>query len=220
MAVTHSSDLNPPTDPVDAIDEFEANGATMAGMTVRATFFNNDTFEEFVETVAWVATGATSGGVVGTNWSLSVSSDTFTGSWSFTINFVSGIGQLTELYFDGAPGGVIFDRTFGNADGTAGSELGRDFVVMSGAAGGDIHVTYSVPVSIGGAEPVGDLFRRMTVAFEVDGLGPTGPATNWSFRQDTDQQLDLPSAPVLSVTRGWGVNRHVLTVRMVQAPTP
>lgn len=183
MAIT--ANLDPPNDSVDAISEFVTTGASMAGMTVRATF---DT--EFVETATWVSTGASSGGAFGTGWSVSVDGDTFSATWTFTIDGGAGLGHLMEVFFDGTPGGVLFDRGTPQP-GTAGSFNGSDFFVQSGGA--ILDALYDRAVGIGAAAPVGDLFRELWLTAEYDEIfGSLGPTSTWTFTQDTDKQLDLP----------------------------
>ena len=63
---------------IPGLTGFITTGAMMNGMSVTA-YFNNGSFE----TEFWGATGAVSGGVIGTGWSLGLTGDSFTSSWSF-----------------------------------------------------------------------------------------------------------------------------------------
>ena len=70
------------TSPVDipGLTGFSTTGAMMAGMSVTAYFEGG-----FTQTLAWGTTGAASGGVTGTQWSLSQTGDTFGGDWTFAM---------------------------------------------------------------------------------------------------------------------------------------
>lgn len=183
---------------VPGFTAFAATGASMAGMSVTATFWNptSDTFS--VETATWAATDDTSGGVTGTasNWSLSVSGDTFSSSWSFGL---TGGLVLYQLELDGSNGFTVFD-TATPSTGTAGSENGTDFSFSGGSCATCVAtVTYSDAVVLGAADPVGDVFHKMTIQFAADPLadGYLGPRTDWSFKQDTDLDSDYtpPEVP-------------------------
>lgn len=175
---------------------FAATGASMAGMTVTATFWNptSDTFS--VETATWAATGAASGGVSKANWSLSVSGDTFTSAWSFGL---TGGLVLYQLELDGSNGFTVFD-TATPSPGTAGSESGTDFSFSGGSCSTCVAtVTYSDAVVLGVADPLGDVFHKMTIQFAADPIadGYLGPRTDWFFKQDTDLDSDYtpPEVP-------------------------
>lgn len=158
-------------DSIPGLTGFSTTGAMMDGMSVSAFFAGG-----FNETLFWADTGATSGGVTGTGWSLSLTGDTFSASWNFLMGPNSG--QITQLVLNGGTGFTVFDRTEPNP-GTAGSAQGRDFVFSDATI--DALVTYSNPVAIIPDGPVNDLWNIVTVDF-----GTTGPRTNFSFNQDTD----------------------------------
>lgn len=156
----------------------------MNGMSVTATFSGG-----FTETLAWGTTGPGSGGVTGTDWGLSLSGDSFGGSWLFTINTNSDIGQLDSFSMNGNTGFTVFDRTQPSF-GTPGSAQGMDFSFQSGYSG-DATATYSDIVSITPDVAVGDLFHVLTVDF----ASGAGPRTNFSFAQDTDNDSRFSSVP-------------------------
>jgi hypothetical protein len=160
-------------------------GAQMGGIAVTAIFSGG-----LAETIAWAPTGIAAGGVIGTGWSLSQNGNTFLLPWVFSFTGVGAdLGQLVSLALNGTPGLTVFDRTFGGLDGTGTSGPGRDFA-FSGLSEFDVNVTYSHPVGIGGAAPVGDIFHVLTIAF-----GDGGPRTGiFSFLQDTDNHE--PGVPV------------------------
>jgi hypothetical protein len=135
------------------------------------------------QTLAWATTGANSGGVSGTRWSLSLDGDSFSNRWNFIFLDQGSLGQLTKLVLDGSTGLTIFDRTtVGDIVGTPGSAQGLDFSFNSGCGSCMANATYSGLTSIGGAAAVGDLWQTLTVDF----TGGTGPRTNFAFLQDTD----------------------------------
>lgn len=167
---------NPPATAIPGLTGFVTTGADMSGLGVKATFSNG-----FSQTLAWATTGVGAGGVTGTGWSLSLNGDSFGGFWNFVFGGVNA--QLTQLVLDGSSGLTIFDRTFGGVEGTPGSANGLDFSFAGGTCGScAANATYSGLTSITPNAAVGDLFQTLTVDF----TNQSGPRTNWSFVQDTD----------------------------------
>lgn len=184
-AVTYVEDPST-TDVIPALTGFSTTGAMMDGMSVTAIFSN-----QFSQTLSWADTGASSGGVFGTGWSLTQTGDTFGGLWSFAF---SDSLVLNRLILNGAPGLTVFDRSFGGA-GTPGSASGIDF----GFSGSDptATATYSEIVALSGDAAVGDLWHTLTVDF-TDGI-----RTSFDFIQDTDNDNRInnrvPEPGVLSL---------------------
>lgn len=184
-AVTYVEDPST-TDVIPALTGFSTTGAMMDGMSVTAIFSN-----QFSQTLSWADTGASSGGVFGTGWSLTQTGDTFGGLWSFAF---SDSLVLNRLILNGAPGLTVFDRSFGGA-GTPGSASGIDF----GFSGSDptATATYSEIVALSGDAAVGDLWHTLTVDF-TDGI-----RTSFDFIQDTDNDSRInnrvPEPGVLSL---------------------
>lgn len=169
---------------IPALTGFQTTGADMDNMTVTAVFRNGTS-----QTLSWADTGVASGGVTGANWSLTQTGDTFTGlSWSMTNTTGAG---LLSLAFDGAPGLTVFDTTFNNLVGTAGSALGKDFATNL-AGDSAITATYSNAVAINGASAVGDIFHNIFVDFSQYG----GAFGNFMITQDTDNDSRLNEVPV------------------------
>ncbi|MBU3004325.1 hypothetical protein [Paraglaciecola arctica] len=102
------------------------NGADMAGIEVTATFSNSTT-----ETIVWEAQSADSGGVSGTDWSLSQVGDSFgelgplgvVGAWTI----FKGNSDLVSLFINLLPASFVFDTAYGDASAN-GSGNGREFV--------------------------------------------------------------------------------------------
>lgn len=184
-AVTYVEDPST-TDVIPALTGFSTTGAMMDGMSVTAIFSN-----QFSQTLSWADTGASSGGVFGTGWSLTQTGDTFNGLWSFAF---SDSLVLNRLILNGAPGLTVFDRSFGGS-GTTGSASGIDF----GFSGSDptATATYSEIVALSGDAAVGDLWHTLTVDF-TDGI-----RTSFDFIQDTDNDSRInnrvPEPGVLSL---------------------
>lgn len=184
-AVTYVEDPST-TDVIPALTGFSTTGAMMDGLSVTAIFSN-----QFSQTLSWADTGASSGGVFGTGWSLTQTGDTFGGLWSFAF---SDSLVLNRLILNGAPGLTVFDRSFGGA-GTTGSASGIDF----GFSGSDptATATYSEVVALSGDAAVGDLWHTLTVDF-TDGI-----RTSFDFIQDTDNDSRInnrvPEPGVLSL---------------------
>ena len=171
-AVTYSENTASPVS-IPGLTGFATTGAMMDGMSVTATFSN-----QFSETRVWADTGATSGGVTGNGWSLSLNGDSFSSRWSFSFTDPNAALNLVQLVLNGSTGLTVFDRTFGDTDGTPGSALGWDFDFT--ATSPDINVTYSNPIEIGAADFVGDLWQMVMADF--DG----GIRTDFTFGHDTD----------------------------------
>lgn len=175
QAVVVYNEDNTTPDSIAGVAGFATNGALMSGMNVTATFSGG-----FSQTVAWGVTGPDAGAATGAGWSLSEGGDTFGSIWTFSF-LADTLGQLVSLTLDGAPGLTLFDRFFDDNFGTDGSARGIDFQ-FSGAPDFDVTATYSRPIGIGAAPPVGDLFHQLSIGF-----GAGGPrAGSFSFVQDTD----------------------------------
>lgn len=159
---------------IPGLTGFATTGAMMDGMQVTACFTVLG-----CQTRSWADLAAPdSGGASGTGWGLSMTGDSFTAPWLF--DFASdNLGQLVSLLLDGRAGLTVFDRTLPN-QGTPGSAQGRDWTTTLND-GTLIDVTYRDPTNIDGALAVGDLFQQVFVSF-----GQTGPRTDFSFSQDTD----------------------------------
>lgn len=157
---------------IPGLTGFSTTGAMMNGLEVTACFSTLG-----CQTRSWAASGPNSGGVAGTDWSVSLTGDSFDQPWQFTIG--DSVGQLLTLLLDGSNSFTIFDRTE-PSPGTDGSAQGRDWdTALNGST--TIDVTYSNPTGIGAAAPVGDLFQMVLANF-----GQTGPRTSFTFFQDTD----------------------------------
>lgn len=102
-------------------------GADMAGIQITATFSDTTT-----EILNWAALTADSGGVTGTDWSLSQVGDTFgefdninsllVGAWTLTNN-----SSTLESLFINLLSGFVFDIDYGTASAN-GSGPGRELV--------------------------------------------------------------------------------------------
>jgi hypothetical protein len=161
---------------IPGLTGFATTGSMMDGLLVQACFTVLG-----CQSRNWADTGANSGGVDGDGWSLGVNGDTFSADWEFEIEDDADVGQLISVLLDGRTALTLFDRTFGNATGTDGSALGLDFATALNG-GTTIDVTYLNPTGVGGAAPVGDIFQQVFIEF----LDQSGPRTDWSFNQDTD----------------------------------
>jgi len=175
------------TNNIPALTGFATTGADMDGLSITATFLGG-----FSQTLSWADTGPSSGGVTGTNWSLSLSGDSFGGLWNFTNGRDA---QLSSLLLDGLTAFTVFDRTEPN-QGTPGSAQGMDFACAGSAASlavcsqSAVNVTYDYMVSVGANLAVGDLWQTVSIDF-----GDTGPRIDWSFVQDTDNDLRQTQLP-------------------------
>lgn len=169
---------------IPGLTGFATTGAEMTNMSVTATFSGG-----FSQNLLWAPTGATSGGVLGDGWSLSLNGDSFSTPWSFTNTRQQ---QLQSLVLSGNPGLTVFDirgdndPDFNNyeAVSTPGSARGTNFSALS--VSNDATATYSDKVKLTGSAAVGDLWHILTIDF-----GETGPRVGFTFLQDTDNDSRL-----------------------------
>lgn len=168
-------------DSIPGLTGFNTSGAQMDGLKVTANFSGG-----LSQTLSWADTGATSGGVTGSGWSLSLGGDTFTAPWQFAID--ASLGQLLSFQLDGSGPNqfTVFDIFFGGNDGTVNSVDGKDFSLI-GCTGCDGVALYSNAVAVTPGAFVGDTFHTLSVNFTQG----TGPRTNFSFIQDTDNDSRL-----------------------------
>ena len=135
-----------------ALTGYSTNGAEMDGMAVTAYFLDGGS-----QTLSWADIDSDSGGVAGVGWSLRADGDTFSSSaWTLT-----SVLAIDRIFIDAGVGNTVFDINW-SGEGSPGSASGRTFT--TGAAF-DINATYSGIVSIGGAAPVGDLWRYLDIDF-------------------------------------------------------
>ena len=193
---------------VVAIMDFSPSGASMVGMEVKAYFSDRDP-----ETLLWAGSGIT-GGVVGADWSLSESDNTFSNPWTLTSTGAS----IQKIVLDGLPGKTVFDISdkndffkdaYENTDGrgTPGSALGKTFVVSGGSYIGAVTATYNSLVSLTEFNtntnaweidpPVGDLYRYLTIDFGTTSFSADSTLT---FRADTDTVVPEPATLLLFAT--------------------
>lgn len=162
---------------IPGISNFQTDGDDMTGMSVQAVFSGG-----LNETLSWAATGVNAGGVSSANgWGLSVTGDTFAALWNFTFSPTAALGQLVTLVLSGNPGLVTFD-TATPSPGTPDSAAGADFGITDGTLDALATATYSDVVAVIPNAFVGDEYHVLTVTFDQG----AGPRTDFSFRQDTD----------------------------------
>lgn len=171
---------------IPGLTGFMTTGAMMSGTLITANFASG-----FSETLAWATTGATSGGVTGAGWGLSLTGDSFTVPWMFTIG--AGMGALASMVIDATTSLTVLDTDL-PTPGTPGSAAGNDFVF----SGTDYTATasYTNEVSLIPDPAVGDLFQKLTVVFTASTTGGFDrPDKDWAFLQDTDNDSRFTTVP-------------------------
>ena len=169
-----------------ALTGFATTGADMDGMSLGITYGDGST-----TTATWGDTGISSGQA---SWgegegSLALIGDSFSSAW----NLIAQTG-ITSILLDAGLGDSLFDTTFGGAEGTAGSALGKDFSVVSASTDYNITATYIDAIGVGGNAAVGDIYRYLLIDF-----GQRAFTGTLNFLQDTDSLLfagDINPVPV------------------------
>lgn len=161
-------------------------GDDMAGMVVTAHFENNTS-----ESLIWTSQGNDSGGVIGSGWSLSVSGSTYWESITFGpwVLASSTADAITRLVIDAGTSNTVLDAKASyasdpiNFPSTPGSQSGSPFAYSPVSEDVfDIVATYSDIVSLTGQDPVGDLYRSLSVSFGTN----FSSGSSLSFSTDTD----------------------------------
>lgn len=162
----------------EVISEFVTTGDDMDGMVFTVTYADTSTASAVWASTPTVGEGAA---VSAGNFSLDLTGTTFENLW--TLENLSELA-ITGFSFSGIEGRTIFDRTFGDVDGTLNSASGMDFEFGPTFEDWDADVTYAGPVRLEGAgAPVGDLFVDLEVLLTDETIAPSASLT---FYQDTD----------------------------------
>lgn len=167
------------------------NGADMAGIEVTAFFGDGSQ-----ETQTWNATSLDAGAAISTDWSLSLSGETFgelvspsvfKGLWTFTnLNRLDGVvgievnGTIADVYFD----------NIDSVEHTVGSGFGRPFAADSISVAASFTDVYSAP----------DLFGTMNINWLGGTSLEVGQMLN--FLTDTDKVIVSEPATVLVFLTG------------------
>lgn len=150
-------------------------GDDMDGMVVTVDYLGGGS-----QTTVWGSTAPEAGGVFGTDWSLTLSGDTFFDSWTF-----SNSGQsIVSLAINAIPGNTAFDTIYSIEEppSTPESALGIPFTVLTGLAPDSFAYSKEIDISNG------DLFGTLSLSYDS---GFTGTMT---YRADTDN--GLPDDPM------------------------
>jgi len=167
-----------------ALSGFTTDGSQQNGMEVTVFFSDGSS-----ETIVWAATGASTGGVTGTGWSMTLGGDSFTTPFVMT----AGNVQIAGFSMNGRPGvGTIFDIVLDPAL-SPGSARGKPFELFGDLPTGieTINVEYTDRLLVAGTF-YGDLYTVMNVDFDGRFLSNG----TLSFISDTDNsRFDSPIVP-------------------------
>ncbi|MCA9723176.1 MAG: VPLPA-CTERM sorting domain-containing protein [Gemmatimonadetes bacterium] len=176
-AQTFAYDYSSPLDATPGLTGFVTDFNMLGGMTVNWTFANGSTGSGVWGQLTGGNPNSAAWGVSGNNFALygRGGDDTFNSIWTLTGS------NITSFTINAAAGLGVFDVNTGNPS-SPGSASGQPFEAacagrngcstFSGNTNGfpnfwNILVTYSNPVGINGAAPVGDLFGTMRVDFQT-----------------------------------------------------
>lgn len=164
-----------------SIGNYSTLGNNLFGMLVSGKFSDGQTFS-----ANW---GSLAGGLTGVEFAgrysltLGATTNTFGNPFSLTV-LGNGI-TLQSLTLSGSSGPVIFDRTFGGAQGTPTSQNGSDLTYYQTDSWNTL-VTYRNSVQlVGTTGPVGDLWETLILDFRA-GLTGTTAGRTIRFSQDVD----------------------------------
>lgn len=168
-----------------SIGNYSTLGNDLFGLLITGRFSDGQSFS-----ANW---GNIGGGLSGVNFAgrfrLAIGSNTDTWGNPFTLTVYGTGNTLMSLTMNGAPGPVIFDRTFGSTSGTVQSQSGADFAFWGTSDNWNTLVTYSNAVQMVGSNgPVGDIYETMTIDFR-NGVTGTNAGRNVRFTQDFDNVI-------------------------------
>jgi len=167
------------------------DGADMAGMEVTAYFANGTN-----DTQIWAATGSDSGAAASSEWSLSLSGETFgnvpspgvfIGVWEF--NNISNLSGVVGIEINAAAGDIYFDN-IASVEHTVGSGFGREIVFDPDNAvnvtsafsdvysGPDLHGTLDINWNAGTSLELGETLQFF---IDTDKVSVSEPATALVF---------------------------------------
>jgi hypothetical protein len=205
--------------PVRQITAVSSDGSASALNGAMATvFFDDGSVEEAVFAGGSVVGGAisvatTTGSVIVADSEGSVASFP-----NFSISNVDRVRTITGFRIDGrgdGTGQAAFDRGLGVTDtlrpSTPGSQTGIDLHLdFTGRTfiNGTVNITFSHPLSLLGAAPVGDLFSTVEVRMQFDTLVGVPPVTKFSavfstFKFNSDIDSVVYAAPVPEPSGAW-----------------
>jgi len=181
-------------------------GDDMAGMEVRVTFADGTS-----DSAVWQVIGPDSGMAAGDGWSLSViGGSTYPNSSHWTPWIFASDTAITSLSLDVGSGDFVFDATRTYASDPPGtstphSQSGWPFTYADPLSelwfDSATVATYTNAVALPGADPVGDLYRTLTLDFDLGGW--SGPMA-FTFEADTDTVSPVPE-PATFLLMGSGL---------------
>lgn len=184
-----------PVDVAGIVPNHTANGAELAGLLVTVTWdfgplTTNPGIHSF--TYTWVATGADSGGIFVTGPVppfpiMTLTGNSATAAWRFTGLYAD---PVVSVMLDGTAAGILFDRALPDP-GTPGTGTGNDALALIGLFA--TSASYSNPVGVAGAAPVGDLYSQLLFDFSGAPL-----FSEFSFTQSTVLAIPEPATSVLT----------------------
>lgn len=154
---------------ISYVSDNQTGGPNMAGMEVWVSFADGSRYSAI-----WSSAGSA---VLPNYFDIATGSDTYSGLWrirNFSDSSIVGFG------FNGAPGGVVFDKSF-QGTGTRYSGEGKDLMFNPDRPA---TILYTDIVAIAGEQPLGDVFASLQVDMANS---PLAGRAEGLFYQDTDK---------------------------------
>ncbi|MBC7842313.1 MAG: PEP-CTERM sorting domain-containing protein [Gemmatimonadaceae bacterium] len=196
-----------------SIGNFSTLGNNLFGMLVTGRFSDGQVYSANWGALSGAQTGVSFAG----RFSLTLGANTNTFGNPFSLTVFGAGNTLQSLTLSGASGPVVFDRSFGGAQGTVTSATGTDLAYYQSDNWTTLATYRNAVQLVGSSGPVGDLWETLILDFRT-GLNGTNAGRLIRFSQDVDNVIDngllmpVPEPEMLLLT-AVGLSMTFLVVR-------